>query len=657
MEPNISLDIDQREPITCRDFPPTGTYEKVLGTIHLAIDPGLPGNQVITDIEYAPENSEGLVEFSTDFYMLKPVDLRDGNQRILYDVNNRGNKRILRFFNDAVETNTPNDPEHFGNGFLLRRGYTILWTGWQGNISTGDHRMTIEVPVAQPDDGAITGKTRMEYIANEPGTHTIPLSGNQYTDSYPVASREKTDSSFTKREYETDDRQPIPNDEWEFATTTDTGERIASHTDCYYESGFTPGWIYELVYTTRDPPVMGLGFAGVRDVISFLLFNEETNDNSHNPLAGDGSPDAAYAWGRSQSGRFLREFVYQGFNRDHHDRQIFAAISPHVAGAGRVALNYRFAQPGRYPRQHEEHLYPSDQFPFTYAETTDPYTNRTDGILKRPETDPLVIHTQTASEYWQRRGSLVHTDPDGNDLADQPGVRWYLFASTQHAAGPDTEPGTGPHRYPSNPLGVTPLLRALLDALHEWASNSEAPPPSRVPTRREGTAVTAEQALKTFPPIPDVDLPTGVNHLYRQEFGPEFDDGIISNQPPTEIASEQYPVFVPAVNDIGNERPGVRVPQLTVPTATYTGWNLREHGPAENAMASITGGYFPLPESTANTDDPTESRPAVTELYSSKEEYEVQIVSAAEQLVEEGFMLEEDKERIATQAEQLDFTE
>lgn len=654
MVPRIYLTIEERKPITSKEFPPTGTYEKLTGTVKFAIDPTDTTNQDITDIEYAPQNANDRVEFSTDFYLLKPLDLTNGNNRLLYDVNNRGNKRILRFLNDAIETNQPSEPAHFGNGFLMRRGYTVLWTGWQGNIASGDNRLTIDLPIANQHGESITGTTRLEFIADEPGTYTIPLSGNRYTESYPVASRDTRDASFTKREYESDNRHLIDPDDWEFATRNN-GETIESRTDCYYEPGFTPGLIYELVYTAIDPPVMGLGFAGVRDFISFLLYRERDDDGTPNPLADGEGIAAAYGWGRSQSGRFLREYVYQGFNEDHNNRQIFSAIAPHVAGAGRVALNYRFAQPGRYPRQHEEHVYPSDQFPFAYTETTDPYTNETDAILKRPATDPLVIHTQTASEYWQRRGSLVHTDPAGNDLDPQPEVRIYLLASTQHAAGPPSEPENGPHRYPTNPLGVTHILRGLLDALHRWASEDEAPPPSEIPTTDEGTAVSAETALTQFPDIPNVARPYGANELLRLDFGSKFDEGIIGKQPPEKIPGEKYPIFVPALNELGNEIAGIRVPRLVAPTATYTGWNLRERGKAEKAMASITGGYFPLPKSPQESDDTTNLRPFITELYASREEYEAKIMGAADQLVSAGFMLEEDRNRLVDQISETDF--
>lgn len=655
MEPRIYLEIEEREPVTSRKFPPTGRYEALRGTVHFEIDPTDPANQSIIDIEYAPLTETDRVEFATDFHLLKPLDLSSGNRRLLYDVNNRGNKRILRFLNDAIEANVPSEPEHFGNGYLMRQGYSVLWTGWQGNITAGDNRMTIDLPIAKQQGEAITGTTRMEFIADEPGTHTIPLSGNNYTESYPVESQSMQEASFTKREYESDTRQPLDPADWAFATVTEDGDIQDSNTDCYYEPGFTPGVIYELVYTAVDPPIMGLGFAGVRDVISFLRYDDNDDDGTPNPLTGNGGIEAAYGWGRSQSGRFLREYVYQGFNEDHDGRQIFDAIMPHVAGAGRVALNYRFAQPGRYPRQHEEHTYPSDQFPFAYAETTDPYTNETDSILKRPETDPLVIHTQTASEYWQRRGSLVHTDPAGNDLGPQPGVRCYLFASTQHAAGPHSEPETGPHRYPTNPLGVTHLLRGLLNALNDWATNDDAPPPNAVPTRANSTAVPAYTVLNQFPDIPNVTLPLGANELHRQDFGEKFDDGIIEKQPPEKRLDEEYPVFVPAVDELGNEIAGIHVPRLSVPTATYTGWNLRSQGPAENAMASITGSYFPLPKSPQESDDTTNTRPFITELYASRNEYETAIMDAADQLVETGFMLEEDRTRLRDELGTFEF--
>ena len=258
-------------------------------------------------------------------------------------------------------------------------------------------------------------------------------------------------ATLTCRRLQQDAREPVPASDWRFASVDAAGNVWPSDTSCHLPGGFRPGWIYELIYTAKDPLVLGLGFAGVRDLLDFLRYADEDAAGQANPLR-EGSPgiEKAYGWGRSQSGRFLRGFVYEGFNVSDSGRRIFDGVFSHVAGGGRLRLNYRFAQPDRYPRQHEDHHYPSEEFPFAYARTEDPFTGEQDAVLKRPETDPRVIHTQTATEYWQRRGSLVHTDPHGNDLPEHENVRVYLLSSLQHNDAAAALEGGVP-RYPLNP--------------------------------------------------------------------------------------------------------------------------------------------------------------------------------------------------------------
>jgi hypothetical protein len=389
--------------------------------------------------------------------------------------------------------------------------------------------------------------------------------------------------------------------------------------------------------------VLGLGFTGVRDLIAFLRYGEVDAEGTLNPLQERGTGiEKAYAWGRSQSGRFLREFVYRGFNQDEQGRRVFEAMAPHVAGGGRVILNYRFAQPGRHPRQHEDHLYASDQFPFAYATVTDPLTGKTDGILKRPRTDPLVIHTQTASEYWQRRGSLVHTDALGNDVPDHEQARVFLFASSQHSADPNAGPQRGAYQHLSNPLNTTPLLRALLEALNAWATDGTPPPPSRVPRRADGTLVPAADVQAHFPNIPGVICPDAPSRLFVQEFGPDFERGIMSKEPADEDKSKEYAILVPQVDADGNDASGIRTPHVEVPLATFTGWNFRLPGCAERELASLTGSYLPLAKTAEERRASGDPRPSVQERYRSSAHYIRLIAMATQRLVEQRLLLEED---------------
>jgi Alpha/beta hydrolase domain len=627
-------------------FGEVGPYERLAGRVLFAIDPNDPANRAIMDLDHAPRNAAGLVEYGTDIYILKPLELGRGNRRLLYDVNNRGNIRAIQFFNDAPHSNTPSTVAHAGTGFLMRRGYTVVASGWQGDILPGEGRLTIQVPMARENGSAITGVVRTEFLTDEPDVTCFPLSGNDYTSSYEAASPDTRSATFTSREHEADARQPIPSDAWQFAQLDGHGTPKPSAWHCYLPAGFRPGWLYELIYTAKNPSVLGLGFTGVRDLIAFLLHADADAEGTANPLKqGSIRIDKAYGWGRSQSGRFLREFVYRGFNQDMQGRRVFEAISPHVAGGGRVILNYRFAQPGRHPRQHEDHLFPSDQFPFAYHILTDPLTGKTDGILHHPETDPLVIHTQTASEYWQRRGSLVHTDPLGHDLRDHDRARVFFFASSQHHADPNSGPLPGAYRGLSNPLNTTPLLRALLDALDAWATHGTPPPASRVPTRTDGTLASAAEVKARFPQIPGVIYPSEPDRLFVQEHGPEFERGMLAKEPPDEDKTKEYAVLVPQVDANGNDLAGVRTPHIEVPLATFTGWNLRLPGCAENDLASLNGSYLPFAKTADERRASGDPRLSLQERYRSRAHYVRAIAMAAQRLVEQRLLLEEDADR------------
>ena len=647
MDSQIRLVIDRREPFAGAEaFAGVGPYELLSGRVDFAIDPAAAAFSTVVDLEHAPRNTGGLVEYSADIYMLKPTDMERGNRRILYDVNNRGNLRCLQFFNDAVHDNAPSAPEHAGNGFLMRRGYTVVWSGWQGDISPGADRLTMRLPVATLDGEPITGAVRTEFMVDEPGVTALPLSANHYTDSYEAASTDTAVCTFTVRKYEHDPRVPIPADQWRFASIDPDGEPTPSPLWCHLPAGFRPGWLYELIYEAKAPRVLGLGFTGVRDLLAFLRHDAADSDGAPNPLSENGAGiDRVYGWGRSQSGRFLREFVYRGYNEDASGRRVFDAISPHVSGGGRVALNYRFGQPGRFPRQHNDRLYPSDQFPFAYPVTTDAHTGKIDGILKRPETDPLVIHTQTASEYWDRRGSLVHTDSLGNDLPDHDRARVFLFAGSQHNADPLGGPTEGNSRHLSNPLNTTPLLRALLDRLDDWATSGAAPPPSRVPTRRDETGVPADVAQSRFPAIPGAEHPNQANRLYLTDHGPMFDKGIIAGDPPPEDKSREYAVLVSQLDADGNEIAGIRTPHVEAPIATYTGWNYRPDGAAGKAQSGTLGSYLPFAADQAERSRAGDPRPSIRERYPTRASYVRAIAAACETLVRQRLLLEEDADR------------
>ncbi len=635
-------------------FGDSGAYEYLTGRAEYALDPKAPDLQAVTDIAFAPVGADGKLRFAADFALLKPIDMARGNRRVFFDYGNRGNKRCLQFFNDAIGSNAPSAPEHAGNGFLMRRGYTVAWLAWQGDLQPGEGRVLIDLPVATDQGKTITGPVRVEYIVSEPNVFSLPLSGQAAARSYPTVSRDTAKAQLTRRRYADSKREPIPADAWSFArlehgTTVDGGgrERAVIPVDdyIYLEKGFEPGWIYELVYTARDPIILGLGHVAVRDFVSFLKHGD-----SGNPL-GRGI-EKAYAWGRSQTGRCIRDFVYLGFNADAAGRRVFDGVMPHVAGGGRMWMNHRFAAIMPLPGQeYENHFTPVDRFPFSYARTTDHLTGRTDAILKRPETDPLVIHTDTATEYWLRRGSLVVTDTQGSDIPLPDTVRVYMWASSQHYADPQMkEPPRGICLYPANVVVTSMLFRAALDNLDRWATTGKAPPPGRHPRRADGTLVAAEEWRKQFPAIPGAVIPRGPSKLDLLDFGPDIDRGLIAKEPPLVIAGKRYAVLVPAVDPDGNDVAGVRAPMVQAPLATYAGWNMRAPGLGFGAMGPIVGStiaFADTPEERERTGDP---RRSVFERYGSKDVYVRAITEAARRLVADGLMLEEDIERAAARA-------
>jgi hypothetical protein len=662
MTNRVELSVAERFPFADgHGFGPVGAYERLVGRAHFAVDPGAPAQRDITDLDKAPTDGDGLVHLTGDFSILKPVDPARGNRRLFFDYANRGNKRMLQFFNDAPAANDPRTPAHAGNGFLMRRGYTVVWLAWQGDLLPGNGRMLLDLPVAGERGGPLTGLVRTEYIADRPGITTFPLSGRAWVRSHPAVSLDPREACLTRRRYPYDARIPVPPESWCFArieggTGLDNQGAvqavIASDSHIHIPGGFEPGWIYELVYTGRDPLVLGLGHAAVRDFVSFLRYGEEDGAGRVNPLhERGGTIEKAYAWGRSQTGRCLRDFVYRGFNADTAGRKVFDGILPHVAGAGRMWLNHRFANADvSGGQQYEDHFNPADTFPFSYAESTDHLTGRRDAILKRPETDPLVIHTQTSTEYWQRRGSLAHTDTRGNDLPLPPSVRIYLWSSSQHFADPmPKKPERGICQNYLNTVATSMLFRAMIDAMDHWATAGVAPPESRVPRCVDGTLVTTEEWRRQFPEIPGVATPRAPNALPLLDYGPEAEGGILK-EPPDILPGGDYAILVPAVDEDGNDRAGVRAPMVAAPLGTYSGWNLRARGFGHGAMHQFSGSYIPLPETPEERRAAGDPRRSILERYRDAQAYVKAITTAARQLVEERLMLEEDVERAATAA-------
>jgi hypothetical protein len=648
------LEIERREPFAGgMAFGDTGPYEIIAGVAHFAVDPKHQRNRQVVDLDLAPRNDRGLVECSSDFFILAPKDKHKGNGALLYDVNNRGNKLALRFFNGAAGVNDPRDREHAGDGFLMRHGYTIVWSGWIGELLSGEGRMLLKPPIATQDGQPIRGSVRYEMATDTPA-ETMPLARREAHGSYPLTARGVAEGKLTWRMRETDERVPIPRQQWSLETMPIANvEQGVGGTlpqiRLRLASGFRPGYLYELVCEAEGPIVQGLGYTSVRDLLSFLRYDK----SNRNPLhAADARPiDRVHGFGVSQSGRFLRNYLYLGFNADEQGRKVFDALMPHVAGAGLGFFNHRFAQATRHNNQHFEHLYPGDYFPFTYGDSIDPHTGRTEGILRRTAADdarllPKVMHTQGTGEYWHRSASLVHTDPLGKQDAEIPeNVRIYTFGGTQHSATTyPLERGVGDNLL--NPADYRPFLKGLLDALDAWVRQEATPPESVYPRIDEGTVVNWRQSSTGFPAIPGVRYPEVIQTPHALDYGPEFlTRGIISIEPPRRLGD--YTVLVPKCSSDGNELGTLLVPEVAVPLATYTGWNLRHRDMGAEAMlVGLMGSYLPLPRNRAQRDATGDPRQSIEERYGNFERYQQQFAAACKALVNDRYMLQEDADRL-----------
>lgn len=638
----IRLEIESTTPFGGgKNFGETGPYEWMHGMVHFAIDPNEKDLPFVCDLEFAPRNAEGLVEFKAVIDLVKPTDMSKSNRKLLFDFSNRGGRGAFTRLNDGGGDYTKAGAA--GNGFLNKEGYTVVTAGWQGDLVYTGSNVVAFVPEARHNGQPLRGKVRQEFISDRKGVLSMPVSGAANIQCYPVLDR--ATATLTLREKEADPRVPVPASEWELAKAKDVDGKIElkpSNVDLYVKGGFKTGWIYELIYDTEGSRVMGLGFLGLRDLVSFLRHGSKDSAGAANPLAG--SIDKVYGYGASLAGRVVREFVYEGWNRDAEGRRVFDAVQTHT-GIGRLYFNMRFAQIGRYPRQHEEHSYPSERYPFNFAAIPDPFTGKNEGVMKRPDTDPLLVHCHTSSEYWERHGSMTHTDPrDGSDAPIPPNVRMYMLAGSPHAAIAADNPKWVGQLPPSN-FSPQPFLRACFVLMDRWASQNIPPPPNRVPRRDAGQLVSPEKALDKFPKIPGVNLPATPSRLPLWNYGPDFDDkGIMSIFPPEAVPGKEYPIQVPQVDIDGNDLGGVRYPDMQAPIATYIGWALRKAGFAEGELMMTNGCIKAFARTKAEREQTGDPRLSIEERYPSHQAYIDIVKRAVHQLVQEGFMLPQDGE-------------
>jgi alpha/beta hydrolase family protein len=606
-------------------FGGAGAYVRVTGVARGTLDPAASCNAGIVDLETAPRNAQGLVAYATDFDILRPKDPANGSGVLVYDVPNRGSKRIFNLLddvpaNDPARTNDPKAKEDAGLGFCLGRGYTLVWSGWDPGAPRANGGLGADFPPVLDKGKPIVRRIRDEFHIGTRG----PGDGSVRRLSYPAAGTDQPAARLTVRDRESDRRTEIPRDQWEFVDDRSIGLTGGA--------AFAPVKIYELWYEATGAKVLGIGYASVRDLVSFL------RRPAPNPVEISHIRHAL-GFGVSQSGRFLRHFLELGMNADEAGERVFDGVFSHVAGAGKVFANHSFGMPGRTATNHEDRLYPENWFPFSTAETADPVSGRIAALLGGNATDPKVIETNSSTEYWQKGASLIHTDPGlRRDLRLPENARAYLIAGTQHGGRPGVDPRPGPCVNPRNWHSATPALRALFVALEEWVTQGTAPPPSRVPSLADRTAVVAEEVA--MPTLPGFAVAPGANPILPPV------DWI---DPPETGAPAPYATFVSAVDGDGNETAGIRLPQIAVPLGTHTGWNVYAAQP--DALADRDGSFIAFARTKAERDSAGDPRPSLEERYGGRDGYATKIREAAQRLVIERLLLQSDAEGFVQTAE------
>ncbi len=631
-------------------FGAVGRYEKLVGHAFGELDPKDPLNAIITDIQFAPRNSRGMVEYTSTFTMIKPVDMSKANGVLWYNVANRGRANIDAFF---TEGGNP------GDGFLLKQGAVLLASGWQGDVLPREGMETIQVPIAKnPDGSSITGPVLVRLADMPANTNTMALATGQAGLVYQhPANMDTSLASLKKRAYEGSELIAVSSREWAFADCrtvpfpgTPDPARVC------VKGGFDPAFLYELVFTAKDPLVLGIGFAATRDINSFFKHEEKDESGTANPVANRIS--YLISQGTSQSGNFEKTFIHLGFNQDESGRIVWDGVNDHIPGR-QLPLNIRFATPGSVAGLYELgwegalwwHDYPDEV-----------RHRRTAGMLDRcteSGTCPKIMETFGGVEFWNLRVSsnLVGTKADA-DIPLPPNVRRYFFPSTTHGGGrggfSSTSTAAANCELPANPNPELETMRALLTALSNWVVKGTVPPPSRYPRLDQGQLVVPNQAALGFPNIPGVPAPDGViNTIYDYDFGPQFnyndESGVISMQPP--VIKQVIPTLVPKVDADGNEFAGVTSVLLQAPLGTYLGWNVTGKGFFKGRICGLNGGFVPFALTKAERMQSGDPRPSLEERYASHEAYVGLVRAAAAKAVRERFLLQEDADHLVAQAD------
>ena len=624
-------------------FGAAGAYERIVGTIYFSVPVNNPHNAAIVDLKNAVNLRNGEVEFSADFIAIQPKNPKLGNGSLLLENPNRGRSGILRLI-DGGDWNIAKDG---GDAWLLRQGFTFVTLGWQWDAA-GAGALTFHAPIARENGKTITGLVRGDLMLSKP-MEEIPLGhltgGTIGGTEYPVSAPGDARNTLTVRDSRNAPRQLIPRLQWQFAHTVD-GKLVPGDRFIHLDGGFQPGKIYEYVYVASDPVVAGGSFAAFRDFASW---------SKHDPNALTPA-ERVIGEGISQNGRFLRDFLYQGFNTDEEGRIALDGVLAHVAGAGRGNFNYRFAQPSRDAQPTSSVFYPVDIFPFTDEPETDPATGVKAGLLDRPVADktvPKIFFSNTSYEYWGRAAALIHIAADGkHDATISSNVRIYHFTGLQHFSGPwppAIGKGDGDGQEPQSPLAVRYFWRAMIANMDAWVRSGTEPPPSSYPRIADGTLAPLEKWA--FPKLPGVNLPHEANGAVHLDFGPEWKQGIATVQPPK--VSAAFPILVPQVDSDGNEKDGVRLPEITVPLATITGWNLRDPSiGAPTERLAFEGSWIAFPKNAGERQKTGDPRLSIAERYTGEEDYLTRYGRAVDELIHQRWILPEDRDAMMARARQ-----
>jgi hypothetical protein len=622
-----------------KSFGAVGPYVRVTGRFYGELDPSHPANRAIVDLRSAPRNARGKVEYSADFAILRPADAMKGNGTLIYDVNNRGNKRIIHLLNDTPANNALDTPESAGDGFLMRQGFSVVWSGWipanPRSFPPAPNVLRLEVPNAPGLEQPVWD----EFLFND----SKQLEGRL---TFPAANQDKSKARLTVRERNDAAPTTIPHGGWDF---------LGDGAVVLLPRGtpFRAGALYQFSYRAKNPPVAGIGYAATRDWIGFLRYRQRDGAGTANPLGADGRHKiaVALAHGTSQSGRFLRDMLYNGFNETEDLRTVFDGLNPHVASA-RLFLNYRFAQANRiYSIGYGSLGYPDASFPFAYEKLRDPKSLREDGLLERCRKTygcPKIIQTVSSTEYWQGAHSLNTTDGLGEqDIVLPENVRIYHFAGTEHVITATMPKGVCAASA-NTWVDPRPAMRALILALDRWVKTGAPPPASVYPRIADGTLVPAA-ALK-WPAIPGFVAPRSPNPLPQFDYGPRFADGIIDTVPPA-VNPFRYTVLVPAIDADGNEVAGLRLPEQAVPAATTTGWSVRSaEGGSAGELCYLDGIALPFARTAAEREAAKDPRLSLAERYKDKNDFSSRVRAAAQDLARKGYYLEEDIEKTVARA-------